>query len=646
MDDQTQFYVERVEYLEKSLGWYHFVLELVSSLDGIHGNTKSSREETHIFAESQKFIERVFPLSTCAFLTVDEADANFDLVYCEPAYDRDQIQTYIDQLIDAGEFSWAINQNRPYRVPVEYQGGQVLLHVLATKSRIRGMFLGLMPKNSQTTDAGLRYLSIVLQNTSHALESSALYEFFLTQQKSLEKTVQQHSQQLDYEHTHDPITGLPNRAMFEVQLTRALERNNRLDGYVAVMLLDVDMFKRINDIMGHDVGDQLLKSIADRLSLRLRNYDAASRFGLDVGNMGLSHLGGDEFCVMLCDLKKQEDALGIVHRITESFSEAFKADGKEVYVTVSIGISISPTDGKEANALMENADLSMYHAKQEGRNTYQFYAKAMNDQTYEHLILGNNLRRAVDKQEFQLYYQPKIDIQKNQLVGFEALIRWIQDDNSIISPDKFIPLAEETGLIVPIGDWVIRTACERLAELEKRGMPLSIAVNLSGRQFKVGDLLKKIFQALEETGANPTLFEVELTESTLMHDIRKISDILARLREAGIKVSVDDFGTGYSSLSYLKRLPINTLKIDRSFVNDVVNDPDDAAIVSAINALAHSLHMSVVAEGVETLAQLNFLKALGCEQIQGYYFSKPLPFLEVIPYVESFQRSVAQGSSE
>jgi len=639
MDDDIQFYRERIEYLENSLGWYHFVLELVSNLGSIHADTKHNRDAEHIFADSQKFIERIFPLSACAFLSIDEADANFELTYCEPAYERDDIQAYIDTLIDAGEFAWAINQNRPYRVPIDYHGNQVLLHVLATKSRIRGMFLGVMPQDSLTTDPGLRYLSIVLQNTSHALESAALYDIFLKQKENLEKTVQQHSQQLDYEHTHDLITGLPNRALFETQLTRALARNRRLNRYVAILILDVDMFKRINDTMGHDVGDQLLKAIAERLNLRLRNYDTASRIGIDYGNMELSHLGGDEFCVMLCDLKEQEDALNIVHRITESFGDAFMIAQKEIYITVSIGISISPTDGQEPGVMIENADLSMYHAKQEGRNTYQFYAKAMNEQTYEHLILSNNLRRAVDKQEFELYYQPKINIQTNTLVGFEALIRWVQDDNSIISPDKFIPLAEETGLIIPIGDWVIKTACQSLAELEKRGMPLSIAVNVSGRQFKVGDILNNISHALADSGANPALLEIELTESTLMHDIQKISDILSRLRETGIKVSVDDFGTGYSSLSYLKKLPINTLKIDRSFVNDVVTDPDDAAIVSAINALAHSLNMSVIAEGVETIAQLEFLRNLGCEQIQGYYFSKPLPFIELIPFIEAFQKS-------
>ena len=419
---------------------------------------------------------------------------------------------------------------------------------------------------------------------------------------------------LSYLAQYDSLTGLANRNLFRERLGRALIRVDRNKSLVALMFIDLDRFKNINDTLGHDAGDKLLIEVSRRLEKCTRDGDTVAR------------LGGDEFTVILEDIKHVDDAAVIARKILVAMEPAIKLSGYEVFVTPSIGITIYPLDDTSVNNLLKNADTAMYRAKERGRNGFQFYTAGMNTRTIERLELEAGLRRALKNEEFVLYYQPKIAIDNRQIIGAEALIRWQYKKLGLIPPLKFIPIAEETGLIVPIGEWVIRTACKQVASWQEAGFTdLRMAVNISARQFTDSDIVKVILDAVIQTNIKPQHLEIEITESMLMEDTSINISALKELKEHGVHISIDDFGTGYSSLSYLKRFHIDALKIDQSFVRDITTDSDDAAIASAVIALGQSLHLTVVAEGVETEEQLSFLKKQGCHEAQGYLFSKPVP---------------------
>ena len=413
---------------------------------------------------------------------------------------------------------------------------------------------------------------------------------------------------------YDHLSGLPNRALFQDRLAQGLAQSEREHWITAVMFIDLDRFKVINDTLGHAAGDKLVMAVARRLSHTVRSGDTVSR------------LGGDEFALILQNLGKGPDAAVVAQKVLEVLSEPFDIEGHEIFVTASIGITIYPTDSYVPEALLKNADSAMYRAKQLGRNNFQFYTTEMNARSGENLHLENSLRRALDRREFLLHYQPKADVRSGRITGVEALLRWQHPEFGMVSPGKFIPLLEETGLIVPTGEWVIQAACGQLRAWRDQGVPaVPISVNLSGRQFQHKDLVRSITGSITAAGIDPALIEVELTESSLMSNPDEANLVLHALKDFGVQIAVDDFGTGYSSLAYLKRFRIDSLKIDRSFVQDIIHDNDDAAIVRAVITLAHSLKLIVVAEGVETEEQLSFLINNGCDQVQGYLLSVPLP---------------------
>ncbi len=426
---------------------------------------------------------------------------------------------------------------------------------------------------------------------------------------------------------YDGLTLLPNRLMFTEKLNQALENAQRQNRLLAMLFLDLDRFKQINDTLGHSVGDRLLQGVAERLRKCLRSGDTIARSNDSRGmSDNVARLGGDEFIVSLTDLTRVEDVQKVAYRLLESLKEPFAIEKHEVFVTTSIGISLFPYDGTDLETLLKNADAAMYHAKDAGRSNFQFYSKSMNAAAEKRLTLENKLRRALERGEFMLHYQPLIDVETWRIVGSEALIRWKHPEIGLVSPAEFIPLAEETGLIVPIGEWVLRTACAQIRKWHDLGdRSLFMAVNISGRQFNQEALVATIEQVVHATGVDPKCLELEITESVLMHNAEETVQTLEVLKAMGPRISVDDFGTGYSSLSYLRRFPIHTLKIDRSFVNDVTTDPGDAAIVSAIIAMARGLSLEVIAEGVETPDQRTFLLQEGCRLMQGYLFGRPVP---------------------
>jgi diguanylate cyclase (GGDEF)-like protein/PAS domain S-box-containing protein len=413
---------------------------------------------------------------------------------------------------------------------------------------------------------------------------------------------------------HDFLTGLPNRMLLNDRIGQAIALAPRSKCKVAVLFLDLDGFKYINDSLGHPVGDKILQSIAKRLVGCVRGSDTVSR------------QGGDEFVVLLSELHSIEDAAISSRRILQAVAEALSIGHHDLHVTASIGISIYPDDGQDAEALIKNADTAMYQAKENGRASYQFFKPAMTVRAVERQSVEESLRRAMTRQEFKLQYQPKIDLRTGAITGAEALLRWIHPTRGLVSPAKFIPVAEDCGLILPIGAWVLREACAQARRWLDEGLNLAtMAVNVSAMEFQDENFLHGLFEILAETGLDPEYLELELTESVLMKQAESSASILQTLRDRGVKITIDDFGTGYSSLSYLRKFPVDALKIDQSFIRQISTGGDDTVIVSAVISMAHSLKLRVVAEGVETFEELEFLRAHQCDEAQGFYFSRPVP---------------------
>ncbi|HYQ71246.1 MAG TPA: diguanylate cyclase [Gammaproteobacteria bacterium] len=428
---------------------------------------------------------------------------------------------------------------------------------------------------------------------------------------------------------HDSITGLPNRKMFSAGIVTALKDCRSNGHYLSVMMLDLDMFKRINNALGYSTGDELLKIVSQRLSTCLRETDSLARLGAEFTSNTVFSLGGDEFGILLTGLDCTDFTDQIANRIIETVTETIKIDGNEINLSCSVGISLYPDDGEEADSLLKHAGTALYYAKLQGRNQHQFYDEELHNATLENLKLESDLRHALATESLELHYQPKVDLGTGRVNSFEALVRWRHPEIGMVPPGEFIPLAEENGLIVPIGYWVLMTACRQISAWQAAGLDnISVAVNLSALQFRQQDLLEQILQILGETGICPHHLELEITESTIMDNIDTAATTMRALHASGIHISIDDFGTGYSSLNHLKRFPIHTVKIDRSFIRDITTDTDDAAIVGAIISMAHNMELNVIAEGVETEEQLEFLRKLHCDEIQGFLFSPPVPCQE------------------
>ena len=473
----------------------------------------------------------------------------------------------------------------------------------------------LLLKDGRTFD---RY-SAPLIDSKGQMRGRIWYFRNITERKAAEARIQ-------YLAYYDALTGLPNRRLLEDRLSKALGRARRTRKRVALLYLDLDSFKLINDSLGHTIGDVLLKEVAERINGCIRDGDTAAR------------VGGDEFVIALSDLSEARDAIRTAQRIVAAIAERFMIEGHALSTSCSVGVSLFPDHGAECATLIKYADQAMSAAKANGRNTFRVFSGEMNRQAAERLHLDGELRAALDKKEFFLEYQPQMEITSRKITGFEALIRWRHPNLGLVPPDKFIPIAEINGLILPIGEWVLKTACMRAQKwLEDGCLNGPMAVNVSAVQFRQGGFCELVKRVLLETGLPAQYLELELTESLLLSNANLVAPVLQELREMGVKLALDDFGTGYSSLSYLKQFRVNRLKIDRSFVRDIATDPGDAAIAVAIISLAKSLNLKVIAEGVEDGTQLAFLREHGCDAIQGYYLSKPLLGDEMETLLTRFQ---------
>ncbi|MDJ0729086.1 MAG: EAL domain-containing protein [Crocosphaera sp.] len=446
------------------------------------------------------------------------------------------------------------------------------------------------------------------------------YIFDITQRKKAEN-------ELKYRAFHDALTGLPNRTFFDQHISLMIKNSERHNQLFAILFVDIDSFKNINDTLGHSIGDRILKCFAQRLTSQVRNSDIVCRWG------------GDEFVVLLSELENPDQAAKFSQRLLQTFEHPLNVEGHQIYLKCSVGIAIYPEDGQESEILLKHADAALYRTKESGRNHFQFYNPKMSLEIAENFALENQLHQAIKNGELILHYQPQINIKTGKVYGLEALIRWKNPKLGLIRPDKFIPLAEKTGLILPMGEWILKTACQQNKKWQKMGLPpVRVAVNLSAQQLQQPNLIETVENTLESVGLEPKWLELEVTESILMENVTLASQTLHELRHMGVYISMDDFGTGYSSLGYLKKFPFDTLKIDQSFVRELNQSPEDLSIISAIMTLSRGFNMRVIAEGVENQEQLNLLQQLDCEEMQGYFFSHPLSPEEIFNYLITFNQ--------
>ena len=518
-----------------------------------------------------------------------------------------------------------ILEDNPEAVVVMISGEQTI------ESAIEALRAGAFDYITKPMD--LRHVEAAVKR---ALRHSRLLQERQRYKEQLEDLLRERTAQVNQLSFYDACTDLPNRFLFEDRLSQALAAAQETQ-VIAVLFLTLDQFKKVNDTLGHDRGDLLLSLTAGRLKNVVSDRGTVARFG------------NDEFALLLTQIGDANDVTDLVDSIVESMKVPFDIEGNEVFATLSAGVTFFPEHGKDGQTLLKNAGTALYRAKRAGGNNYKFYSRDMHERASKRLRLEGNLRRALENDEFVLVYQPRVAVDTHKITGVEALIRWEHPELGLISPAEFIPLAEDTGLIIPIGEWVLREACAQNRKWQQQGLePFRVAVNISARQFQQADISRVVVRALDAAKLSPEHLELELTESSIMNNVDFAVKVLTELKQMGVEITVDDFGTGFSSLSYLKRLPIGALKIDQSFVRDATTDPDDAALVMAVVTLGHNMRLKVIAEGVETEEQLRFLNLLRCDEVQGYLFSRPVPaedLLQMVTKTGSPSRSLRLVSS-
>jgi diguanylate cyclase (GGDEF)-like protein/PAS domain S-box-containing protein len=541
-------------------------------------------------------------VSATPTLIVDVSLSDMPLIYVNHAFE--QVTGYSKEEVIGRNWNFLqgddTNQTELQKLRLAIQEGTASSAVLRNYRKDGSLFINEI------------YISPVLNNESGKVQYYVGVQNDITQ-------IRQYQEALERQANYDMLTGLANRNLLKERIKHAFNEGRRNGNVFTVAFIDIDNFKRVNDSLGHSAGDELIKIVAERLQHCVREGDTVAR------------VGGDEFVMLLTSQSSEESTHVVLQRIRTEMGKPFVLLAKkQLQVTCSIGLASFPRDGDNSETLLSNADSAMYRAKASGRNNFQFYAKEMNAELGERLSLENDLWNALEKNELILHYQPQINMMSGEVIGIEALVRWEHPTRGLIPPMQFISIAEDDGLIIPIGEWVLRKACEDNCHLQSDGFkPIRVAVNLSARQLVQKNLVRTVSNILEQTGLKPEYLELEITESMIMHNVEEAISLLNRINKLGVQLSLDDFGTGYSSLAYLKRFPIKRLKIDKSFIRDIATDPNDAIISRSIIALAHALQVESIAEGVETFEQFGFLKTNGCNEVQGYLFSKPLPINEL-----------------
>ena len=635
--------LQGVESMECENLWYSSAFEFMKFPETLRAETLRNISLKHLFEFTCRYLNSILNFRNAAFYLAEEKDNSFCLKYWEPVSRELLFRRQIASMIRKRSFDWSREPGRSHIYYNESLGSSLLLQAIATPNFCFGVFAGmyeddLLPESSHEK---LNRVSTVLQNLALVLEGVVARHWL---SRSMEKgnrfrpvplagllggktafsngysSMSQGQGSIPKQPLYDFLTDLPSRALVEDRLNMALAHARYSGEKVAVLILDVDNFKRVNDFMGIPAGDMLLKNMSQRIRKCLREEDTLGR------------QGGDEFILLLPDIHLVQDIEFRVQKILKGVRGAFPFEGREIHASCSVGIAVYPDDGEDSPDLVKKAKAAMCQAKEEGKDRYRFFKSFMLSKPYRQMTMEGSLRKALEREEFRLYFQPKMSIQTGKIQGMEALLRWKHPESGLISPSEFIPVAEETGLIQPIGEWVLLNACRQIKAWKRAGFPpIRIAVNLSGYQVNQPDWIPNVRRILERTGVEPSSLEMEITETVLMDNSDEALSNLCQMDEMGIRISIDDFGTGYSSLSYLKRFPIHALKIDQSFIRGIRDrgKNTDAVITRAIVSLARALNLKTVAEGVEHVRELEYLRSIGCDDLQGYLFSKPLPVEQI-----------------
>jgi diguanylate cyclase (GGDEF)-like protein len=637
---------QSIKQIEGENQWYTSVFEFLKSIESTPLGDFRDISLNPLFENTCHYLNHILHFRNSAFYLAAEQENTFDLEYWQPNSRESLFRRQIASLIKNGEFDWRREPSRSYVFNDDATDASLVLQAIATPDHCFGVFAGMCEKNSlpDKSQEKLNQVSVVLQNLAQVLEGvftrSRLSQINGTKNPDLSASLtkaqnrevacpnkdtyrSQGPGEYYKQPFHDFVTELPSRALVDDRLNMALAHARYSGEKVAVLILDVDNFKRVNDFLGIPAGDMLLKNLSQRIRKCLREEDTLGR------------QGGDEFIMLLPDIHLIQDIEFRVQKIMDGIRGSFQFEEQEIHSSCSVGIAVYPDDAEDAAELVQKAKAAMCQAKEEGKDRYQFFKPFMLSRGYRQMNLENSLRRAVERQEFQLHFQPKMSIQTGKIEGMEALLRWNHPEAGLIYPSEFVPVAEEIGLIQPIGEWVLLNACQQIKAWKRAGFPpITIAVNLSAYQVNQPQWIPKVKTILGRTGVDPKSLEMEITETVLMDNSDVALSNLRQLHEMGIRISIDDFGTGYSSLSYLKRFPIHALKIDRSFVRGIGKQGQgtDAVITRAIVSLAQALNLKTVAEGVEQVQEKDYLRSIGCDDMQGFLFSRPLP-VEQINYM-------------
>ncbi|MBL4584024.1 MAG: EAL domain-containing protein [Pseudomonadales bacterium] len=628
-----QFLQERVDYLESMERWHLQEFDVLAGISQIQEDIKNCSNRKEILQKSAAYLDRIPEMRRYGFCLINERSAEFSLDWVNHEESKHPLQCVMDAMIENGDFGWATKSDRSEVKTV--LGQPIILIRIAVPDKFLGILIAEVSSQTAFKKHHQRLLTAAVQHIAYALHSQRLYQQINVQNNYLESLIDEKTQQLEHASNFDPLTNLPSRSSFKQQLELSLARASRNNESITLILLDLDFFKRVNEGLGHANGDELLRQVAARLTKNLRDYDPVARMNGASHQDLVCHYGGDEFCLLISDKSESENINQILERLRTSLSRPFHIANREITQSFSAGVASFPEHSINAEQLIQHADIALYQAKEQGRGKHLIYNHKMQQESLSSLTISSKLHQALEREEFEMYYQPQVNMIDSSVVGLEALIRWKDRDGNRIPPDHFIPLAEESGLIVPIGNWVIEQACKQVNDLLDKGFHIPIAVNISARQFSQPDFIERLLSQLNRYSVPHHLLELELTERVVMSDIEDTTQTLKKLETLGIKVSIDDFGTGYSSLSYLKKFPIDVIKIDQAFVSDVTTNSEDAAIVSAIIAMAESLGLETVAEGVETIEQMEFLRAKHCKIGQGYLFSKPLSREQLDQYLSA-----------
>jgi diguanylate cyclase (GGDEF)-like protein len=633
-----------IKQIECENQWYSSVFEYLKSIETDRVDNGISLKP--LFENTHRYLNQILRFRNAAFYLAEEQENAFTLEYWQPVSRESLFRRQISSLIKNREFDWRREPDRSYIYYDEEMGSSLVLQTIATPNHCFGVFAGMYEENllPDRSHQELNRVSAVLQNLAQVLEGVFTRSGFSQINGTANPILPASLTNIQNENAafpnrsaywpqgpgvfykqpfHDFVTELPSRALVEDRLSMALAHARHSGEKVAVLILDIDNFKRVNDFMGIPAGDMLLKNLSQRIRKCLREEDTLGR------------QGGDEFIMLLPDIHLIQDVEFRVQKILEGIRGPFQFEEQEIHASCSVGIAVYPDDGEDTAALVQKAKAAMCQAKEEGKDRYQFFKPFMLSKGYRQMNLENSLRKALEHEEFLLHFQPKMSIQTGKVEGMEALLRWNHPKRGLIYPSEFVPVAEEVGLIQPIGEWVLLNACQQIKAWKRAGFPpISIAVNLSGYQVNQPHWISKVQTILERTGVDPKSLEMEITETVLMDNSDAALSNLRQLDEMGIRISIDDFGTGYSSLSYLQRFPIHALKIDRSFIRGIgkLGKGTDAVITRAIVSLARALNLKTVAEGVEQVQEKAYLESIGCDDMQGYLFSKPLP-VEQINYM-------------